>query len=336
MKDRLMVLVCKLETVDGKAPEWIQVFAKGEGKLVSGEEYLVDEAAYRLVAARFAARGIDLVVDYEHQTLKGIEAPAAGWIKELKWDDSTGIMARVDWTEKGASYVAAREYVYHSPVFVIRGSDKRVVSLHHMALTNWPKTNNQRRLIAAKLGFDDGPDGEDEMLKTLIAKLGMAGDATEEDVLTKVGELVAAKSNTKEVVAKSVLDALGLKETDDEKTVVASIHALNQTATSGVSAEEFNALKDKWAKREAGDLVAAAMTAGKIAPAQKEWAEGYAQTDPEGFQIFVAKAPQVVPVDKLPRKKDEGGEAGHFDEETLSIAASMGNTKEDLEKFAVG
>ena len=27
-----------------------------------------------------AKRGVDLVVDYEHQTLKGCEAPAAGWL----------------------------------------------------------------------------------------------------------------------------------------------------------------------------------------------------------------------------------------------------------------
>jgi len=337
MKDRIIIVVSKIETEDGKAPEWIVLFTKGKGKLETGEEYLVDEEAFRMVSAKFEARGIDMVIDYEHQTLKDGEAPAAGWIKELKWDAAKGIMGRVEWTEKGGSYVAAKEYRYHSPVFAYRPSDKRVVVLAHAALTNWPKTNNQRPLLAAKLGFDDGPDEETAMdLKVLIAKLGMKEDATEEEVLAKVVELAAGGGGTTEVVAKGVLDALGLEDDDDVSTVVASIHALNQQTTTMVAKADFDKLKEKLDKRDAVEMVAAAMTAGKVTAAQKGWAEDYAERDPKGFETFVAKAVQVVPVDKLPGKTEEAGAAGEFDDTTLAVAASMGNSKEDLEKYAEG
>jgi len=35
------------------------------------------------MVAHYEERGLDLVVDYEHQTLSGHKAPAAGWIREF-------------------------------------------------------------------------------------------------------------------------------------------------------------------------------------------------------------------------------------------------------------
>ncbi len=65
------------------APETI--FVLPIGHVVSSKgEFDVDEESYKAMKAQIAKRGVDLVVDYEHQTLKGCEAPAAGWVKELK------------------------------------------------------------------------------------------------------------------------------------------------------------------------------------------------------------------------------------------------------------
>lgn len=49
------------------------------GHVVSSKgEFDVDDESYKAMKAQIAKRGVDLVVDYEHQTLKGCEAPAAG------------------------------------------------------------------------------------------------------------------------------------------------------------------------------------------------------------------------------------------------------------------
>lgn len=55
-------------------------------------------------------------------------------------------------------------------------------------------------------------------------------------------------------------------------------------------------LKETLFKQEAETVVVAAMTQGKIMPSQKLWALEYAAKDPEGFKLFVAKSPEVVPL----------------------------------------
>ena len=82
------------------APETISVLPLGHVVSSKGE-FDVDEESYKAMKAQIAKRGVDLVVDYEHQTLKGVEAPAAGWVKELKLEDGQ-IKAVVEWTPRGA------------------------------------------------------------------------------------------------------------------------------------------------------------------------------------------------------------------------------------------
>ena len=94
------------------APETITVLPLGHVVSSKGE-FDVDEGSFRAMKAQIAQRGVDLVVDYEHQTLKGVEAPAAGWVKELKLEDGN-IVAVVEWTPRGAEYLKNKEYRYLS------------------------------------------------------------------------------------------------------------------------------------------------------------------------------------------------------------------------------
>lgn len=46
------------------------------GHVVSSKgEFDVDDESYKAMKAQIAKRGVDLVVDYEHQTLKGARHP---------------------------------------------------------------------------------------------------------------------------------------------------------------------------------------------------------------------------------------------------------------------
>ena len=82
----------------GGAPEVISVLPLGHVKSAKGE-FDVDGESFSAMKAQIAQRGVDLVVDYEHQTLTGEQAPAAGWVKELFLDDGQ-IKARVEWTDR--------------------------------------------------------------------------------------------------------------------------------------------------------------------------------------------------------------------------------------------
>lgn len=92
------------------------------------------------VLASFAAWGMPVAIDYEHQSLNtaanGQPAPAAGWITELK-NMSDGIWGKVEWTEKAVGMITLKEYRYLSPVFDHK-KDGEVVRLTGAALTNNP------------------------------------------------------------------------------------------------------------------------------------------------------------------------------------------------------
>ena len=66
------------------------------------------ETAADTVIADFEVRGKDLVIDYEHQSLGGCKAPAAGWIDRL-FKTEQGLHAHVKyWTAEAAEYLVSR------------------------------------------------------------------------------------------------------------------------------------------------------------------------------------------------------------------------------------
>jgi hypothetical protein len=156
----------------------------------------------------------------------------------------------------------------------------------------------------------------------------MPEGSTAEEVLAAVEAL--GKQEPKEVVAKAVIAALGIDQSD-VSTVVASIHALKQGARNSVSRAEFESLQKKLVQRDAGEMVVAAMKAGKITPDQKEWATTYAETDLVGFNTFVAKAPVVMPMTDLP--SGEPVQQTITDEAVLKVAKMMDVGTEDLKQF---
>lgn len=89
---RLAVATCDVPLPPGKAPDWVHLLpGSGTVKGRDGRNWeLVDPSG---IVLAFEANGADLPVDYEHQNdnpdakLKG-PVPAAGWIKEMRADDS--------------------------------------------------------------------------------------------------------------------------------------------------------------------------------------------------------------------------------------------------------
>lgn len=72
----------------------------------------MDDESFELIRKQFKDRKLDLVIDYEHQTLSDVQAPAGGWIKDLyKGEDA--IIAKVEWTPKAAEYLKNKEYRYN-------------------------------------------------------------------------------------------------------------------------------------------------------------------------------------------------------------------------------
>ena len=332
----------------GGAPEVISVLPLGHVKSAKGE-FDVDGESFAAMKAQIAQRGVDLVVDYEHQTLTGEQAPAAGWVKELFLDDGQ-IKARVEWTDRAKAYLSNREYRYLSPVITVRKADNKAMGLHSIALTNTPAIEHMEAIVNS-LNFEGGQNTMDFM-KELAKLLGLGEDATEEQVKEalkvcleenkslKESAAEAAKQqppeNDKVVANKEVCELLGLKAGAATADVAAAIMALKGGNIGGVNlVEQVKSLEAKLADRDAEEAVEMALKAGKITPAQREWAKGYALKNLEDFRGFVEKAPQVVPMgdvggsEPLTLKRDE------VDEATLLVCKQLGISTEDVKQYGM-
>lgn len=328
-------------------PDRIRILPVGRISSEKGD-FVVDEESYNAMKAEMQRRGIDIVIDYEHQTLEGVQAPAGGWVKDLAYTPEA-IEAKVEWTPKAQEYLKNKEYRYLSPVVLTRKSDNKAVALHSLALTNTPAINGMFAIVNSAdadtdININDDTGGNGMDLQKIRELLGLPADAAEEavmnELLKKLGgeekkdgegdtEPGTDRGGETEAVANSViLGLLGLPDGARTEDVAGKIMALKAGADSQRQeiADALNRIKD----HEAEEAVMTALKAGKITAAQKDWAKAYALKDRTGFDSFVDKAPVVVPVGKLNLKDAPKKTAGV---DSLVLKAT-GMSKEDIEKYA--
>lgn len=120
----------------------IAVIGKWEGHINGIFE--MDNKTLENIVSCFNNQNIDIVCDYEHQTITTTEgsAPASGWVKSLLIENDS-LYAFVEWTEKAKELINNKEYKYVSPVFQPNTIDRITGNnigwtLHSLALTNRP------------------------------------------------------------------------------------------------------------------------------------------------------------------------------------------------------
>jgi phage I-like protein len=302
----------RLTLAMAELPGWLRLLPLGQVNLVDGRPpFKVDPEALTAMVKAFGARGTDLVIDYEHQSLKGGQAPAAGWIKDLEVRED-GLWAQVEWTGKAGEYLKQREYRYFSPVLRLDPASRRPQELMNVALTNIPAIQGISPLVAKwggkaltagnppaemKPGVPEGSSSEDaseweacqEEVKAreeFKARLGLEPEAPEGELWQKSVELFRDLSQSLGLPAEATASQL--------KGGMAALLAGGKQIQA--LQEELTALKDRLSEETASRAVEEAMLAGKVSPAQREWALSYCRREPESFKIYVDKAPRVVPV----------------------------------------
>ena len=266
----------ELGVVGMDVPDEVQVLPSGGVSPKGKTAFVVDEESRRMIAEAFEKSSTDLVVDYEHQSLSGSEAPAAGWIKELMDRGEQGIWAKVQWTERAVEYLRGREYRYLSPVVLIRKKDGRAVELLGAALTNLPAIDGMAPVVmsAAHAGMYAAPVKADDRFRELYS---------------------------------SVLGLIGLPEDAGLEEVAAKITSL-ASPEGFVPEAEHLALKDTLRAMEAEAMITEGLSRGKLAPSLLPWARAYAAEDPEGFMSYMRPIDhQIVQVqaigETVPNKK---------------------------------
>lgn len=327
-------------------PEWIRVLPLGKVLLNdSRDPFYVTPESIKKVMDKFRSNQVDMVIDYEHQTMSGDQAPAAGWVKELRERDD-GLWAYVEWTPKAKDLITNKEYRYYSPT-VRLDSSRHVQELLHIGLTNFPAIKGIPPLVL-KGEVEMNDDGGKTMIEQLVSILELGKDSTEVDVLmavrdlldvkkicdSRMAELQEATSRIEKLSAEltdaelraakaentlnrlavplTVTEVLGIKKDASLTEVISRIDGLKLAAERANELEqELANFKGSLVKTQAEQLVEEALRTGRTSPAELEKANGklkkLAETDPEFFKEFVLGRPagSVVPLDRLPKSSQE-------------------------------
>ena len=322
------------------APAEFQVLPVGKIEINGEKPVHLDEQGAQEIIAAFKTRGNDMVIDYEHQTLSEAQAPAAGWIKDLVWKGKEGLWAIVEWTQKAKDYLDNREYRYFSPVMALRATDRSIIKLINVALTNTPATNNLRPIVAKlQMDLSTTNDKEDNMLEKLKKMLGLAADAAEEKVTDAIEVLVnklkVFETAAPVIACKEILDALGAKtEAGKEEVIqiVASLKAPGDVAKT-LSLKVADLTKELNTMKKDG-LVTLALKEGKTSPEELQaWGNDLALTNPESFKTIVLSRPagSVIPVADIIVAKDKDGVV--TDEVQARVNKQMGISEDTFKKY---
>jgi phage I-like protein len=303
-------------------PSEIRLFGNGMTATKKGD-FLFDEESGATVMAAFEEQGMDkLPFDAAHGMLNPNAPPdahkALGWFVPTVKDDIEGgggvglFAADIEWTELGLAALKKREFRFFSPAITFDGESRRITGLINVALTNIPATKNQRPLVLDALEADENNNNieDQDTMKVLLDTLG-ASDET--GAVAKVGDLQSFQT--------AVLSALDVPaDKAAEKIAELSAAAIDAVA-------QLEAVK---AERVAADKVAkldALCAAGKLPPAQKEFASSLSDDQLDQFVVALSSVTAVT------KTVEEPG--GHSKVETLSaeekkVCQLLGLSEEDM------
>lgn len=285
------------------------------------------EIAARVIA-RAQQRQAPIVVDFEHQTLNaeknGQPAPAAGWIdrETLRYEPGVGIVGVIDWTPPAAEMIANDQYKFLSPVFPYSTQTGEVLLIQHVALTNNPGLDMPGVALRAHIDFltEEVP----QMLEKLLAALGLSATASEAEALSA---LVSLKAQADTAAAKTSEIAALRSQAPDPAQFVA-------VATMQAVQSENVALKTQLNQIEVDKVVNAALSAGQLLPAQKEWAADLGKSNLAALKAYVEKTPANPALAAMQSEgKELGGEGvAALSAAQLAICKNMGHDPVEFAK----
>ena len=309
-----------------------QDFTPSDGRAMDVPAWRINAAtAQRVIAAFNAAQ--PPVIDYEHQTLhkeaNGQPAPAAGWMHGLRWIEGRGLFAEAELTERARALVQSGEYRYFSPVFEYARGSGEVTRILMGALTNHPAIAGMEAvnlMAAASARFTTTPttstkesDDMNELLKKLLAALGLPEDASEEQALSAI----------KALTDKPAVAAATATPDPAQYVPVAVVQEL-QTNLAALSASVHT--------RAVDDVIAPALGDGRLLPAEEAWARDTAKT-PAGLASLTSLLKVRQPIAALASTQTKGqppaaaaADTHGLTADELAVAAACGMTPEAYAK----
>ena len=276
------ILIALKDNIEVGSNEWQRIGVEGKWDGHPTGIFEMNENIFSQMIANYQTAQIDVVCDYEHQTLIGDVAPASGWIHKepisLKVEGGD-LFAKISWTEKAKAHIESKEYKYLSPVFAPNTVSQKDGSnigwtLHSVALTNKPFLEELEEVKANKLTQLHHQKEELPMTKEEMEKM-------QADNKKLADENVALKNENKDL--------------NDQAQVQ----------------------KDKDAETQ----VDVAIAAKKLHPNQKEAAVLMCKNDPEGFKTLIDGAvPMVQAPDNDMYENKQNGDGDGVDVVAMALA----------------
>lgn len=348
MKKTLLVAACSF-ALEASSKNFVLI-PEGIFKGVDGRPFdaphwsLTPERGKQIVAA-LNQRAIDMVMDYEHATLKAQEsgdpAPAAGWLKPLgfQYIEGVGICStQFEWTEKAKGFIESQEYKYISPVLFYNKAGE-VIGLHSVALTNTPNLDQlpEARLAAAAQDFlsqNNEDSTMNEFLKLMLQKLGLSESANEQDVIAAAnsafvkldGAFGTSLSTTTQTLEQAIDKAVEVKTAANSQ--IDSTQYVPMAVYQEAVAKAGNAEAATKAK-EIDDLIIAACSDGRITgEATINWMKDQAKTNPDFVKAHIESLPKIAALTQQQSStvaKPAGhGQQNQYSAEAQQVAGLMG------------
>ncbi len=211
------------------------------------------------LVALFNAGGVDLPIDYEHQSDKPSAGPipAAGWVKELRVE-SDGLWGRVEWTATASQMIAGKEYRYISPSFLHR-KDGEVVRIKGAGLVHKPNLY-LTALASEETNMTDQNQNDAALFPKIAELLNLPADT---DMNTLIAALQKALSAIPDPAKYVPIEAVAEIMKDR------NVQSANMSEMA-VQQKVDSALRD-----------------GYITPAMRVWATALCTQDASSFETFI-------------------------------------------------
>lgn len=279
-------------------------FRSSDVRPVECAAWQLDAGIAARVIALAAAKKTDLAIVYEHQDLysktNGQKVLAAGWCPNtLEWREGKGLYSTgITWTADAQREIARKQYRYISSLFYYDAVTGEVLEIVSVALTNTPGIDGLDALAALARAAHEPATTTTKGDEDMPDEKQLAALTAERDGLnTKVAALTAdLDKSAKQVAALTT-------ERDALKTKVDAVEA--EKAAAALAAD----------KAKHADLLQAALTDGRLVPAQKGWAEK------QSLAALTEYLDATNPVAMLTKQADGKGAAGNHGLSDVELAA---------------
>lgn len=291
-------------------------FRSSDVRPVECAAWQLDAGIAAKVIARAAAKKTDLAIVYEHQDMhsktNGQKVLAAGWCPNtLEWREGKGLYSTgITWTADAGREIANKQYRYISSLFYYDANTGEVLEIVSVALTNTPGIDGLDALAALARAAHE-PTTNTTKGDEMSDEKQLAALTTERDGLnTKVAALTAdLDKSAKQVAALTTeRDALAIKVAAVDK----------EKAEAALAAD----------KAKHAELLQAALTDGRLVPAQKPWAEK------QSLAALTEYLDATNPLALLTKQADGKGAAGNhgLSDVELATCTKLGVKPEDFAK----